>query len=144
MVGSLDGFVTVQHCSALDDARESRLIDIMSCCVRQVSGGEPPPGRHAHGTRGKGPTAGGRDGERRAREERASVTEHFMKHLPALLNKYVADKEKLVNLMDILMQMDVEKIGGRHDKALDALLKLLEAIVDRHADLPVFYGCSFS
>jgi hypothetical protein len=63
-----------------------------------------------------------------------------MKHLPALLNKYVADKEKLVNLMEILMQMDVEKIGGRHDKALDALLKLLEAIVDRHADLPVFCG----
>lgn len=54
-----------------------------------------------------------------------------------LLSKYVASRENLHCLLDIALHFEVSAIKGNSEKQLEALLRQLELIIERHADMIV-------
>lgn len=121
----------------LDDRLETSLIEIMVCCVKQAATGEYPVGR---GTTSRKVT---NKETRQVAEDKAKLTEHFIVTLPQLLAKYGADAEKVANLLNIPLYFDLEiYTTGRHDKQLDALLRHVDNIVDKHTEHEVLEICS--
>ncbi|XP_071445719.1 cohesin subunit SA-2 isoform X1 [Hetaerina americana] len=121
----------------LDDRQETSLIEIMACCIRQAATGEPPVGR--------GPTRKVLSAKeiKQVQEDKARLTEHFIQTLPALLRKYLADPEKIANLMSIPQYFDLEMYTtSRQEKNLDSLLKLITEIVEKHTDSEVLETCA--
>ncbi|KAG8222244.1 hypothetical protein J437_LFUL001442 [Ladona fulva] len=121
----------------LDDRQETSLIEIMACCIRQAATGEPPVGR--------GPTRKVLSAKeiKQVQEDKVRLTEHFIQTLPALLRKYLADPEKIANLMSIPQYFDLEMYTtSRQEKNLDALLKLITEIVEKHTDSEVLETCA--
>lgn len=95
----------------LDDRQETSLIEIMSCCIRQAATGEPPVGR--------GPTRKILSAKeiKQVNDDRAKLTEHFIPTLPQLLSKYIADPEKITNLMGIPQHFDLDiYVSSRQEK----------------------------
>ncbi|XP_023223894.1 cohesin subunit SA-1-like [Centruroides sculpturatus] len=86
----------------LDDRQETSLIEIMVCCVKQAATGEPPVGR--------GPNRKQLSAKelKQVGDDRVKLTEHFILTLPQLLAKYMADQEKIANLMVIPQYFDLE------------------------------------
>lgn len=122
---------------ALDDRHETSLIEIIVCCVKQAATGEYPVGR---GTTSRKVTT---KETRQVAEDKTKLTEHFIITLPQLLAKYAADAEKVANLLNIPLYFDLEiYTTGRHDKHLDALLRHIDNIVEKHTDHEVLEICS--
>ncbi|XP_037089129.1 cohesin subunit SA-1-like [Pollicipes pollicipes] len=121
----------------LDDRQENSLIEIMVCAIKQSATGEPPVGR--------GPirkVLSAREAKQ-VSDDRARLTEHFIGTLPTLLAKYIADPEKVANLMTIPQYFDLEiYTTSRQEKNLDGLLKLSQEIVDKHTDRDVLDTCA--
>ena len=67
--------------AALNQDQETRLIDIMACCVHQASTGEYPPGRGTSHRKLTGKEL------KQARDDKLDLTEHFIETLPQLLSK---------------------------------------------------------
>lgn len=67
--------------TALNQDQETRLIDIMACCVHQASTGEYPPGRGGTHRKLTGKEL------KQARDDKYDLTEHFIEALPQLLSK---------------------------------------------------------
>merc|ERR1719507_2949242 len=87
---------------ALDDRQESSLIEIMVCCIRQASTGEPPVGR--------GPTKKVLSAKelKQVADDKQTLTAHFIQTLPHMLRKYAPDPEKVANLLTVPQYFDLE------------------------------------
>ncbi|XP_064615065.1 cohesin subunit SA-2-like [Liolophura sinensis] len=120
----------------LDDRQETSLIEIMVCCVKQAATGESPVGR--------GPNRKLTVKEvKQVSEEKTKLTEHFIVTLPQLLAKYLMDAEKVTNLLQIPQYFDLEiYTTSRQEKSLEALLRYLHEIVEKHTDMEVLEACS--
>uniref|UniRef100_A0A8C3IJ56 Cohesin subunit SA n=1 Tax=Chrysemys picta bellii TaxID=8478 RepID=A0A8C3IJ56_CHRPI len=76
-------------------------------------------------------------------DDRNKLTEHFIIALPMLLSKYSADAEKVANLLQIPQYFDLEIYStGRMEKHLDALLKQIKFVVEKHVESDVLEACS--
>uniref|UniRef100_A0A2K5DAB2 Cohesin subunit SA n=1 Tax=Aotus nancymaae TaxID=37293 RepID=A0A2K5DAB2_AOTNA len=127
----------VQGEEAMSDRQESALIELMVCTIRQAAEAHPPVGR---GTGKRVLTAK----ERKTQiDDRNKLTEHFIITLPMLLSKYSADAEKVANLLQIPQYFDLEIYStGRMEKHLDALLKQIKFVVEKHVESDVLEACS--
>uniref|UniRef100_A0A2K5SHR3 Cohesin subunit SA n=1 Tax=Cebus imitator TaxID=2715852 RepID=A0A2K5SHR3_CEBIM len=132
----------VQGEEAMSDRQESALIELMVCTIRQAAEAHPPVGR---GTGKRVLTAK----ERKTQiDDRNKLTEHFIITLPMLLSKYSADAEKVANLLQIPQYFDLEiystvlltKLFYFHH--LDALLKQIKFVVEKHVESDVLEACS--
>ncbi|XP_064422599.1 cohesin subunit SA-2 isoform X1 [Latimeria chalumnae] len=121
----------------LTDRQESALIEIMLCTIRQAAECHPPVGR---GTGKRVLTAK----ERKTQlDDRTRVTELFAVVLPQLLAKYSVDAEKVTNLLQLPQYFDLEiYTTGRLERHLDALLRQIKDIVEKHTDTDVLEACS--
>ncbi|OWR54700.1 cohesin subunit SA-1 [Danaus plexippus] len=123
----------------LDNRQESSLIELMVCCVRQASTGEPPVGR---GASRKQHQALSKDQAKAANDDRVKMTAHFMVALPALLDKFCADPEKLNNLVTIPQYFDLELYTTqRQEGNLTLLLNKIREIVSTHTEAEVLETC---
>uniref|UniRef100_A0A8D0APE8 Cohesin subunit SA n=1 Tax=Sander lucioperca TaxID=283035 RepID=A0A8D0APE8_SANLU len=120
-----------------EDRQESALIELMVCTIRQAAEAHPPVGR---GTGKRVLTAK----ERKTQiDDKNKLTEHFIMALPMLLSKYQADSEKVANLLQIPQFFDLDVYSaGRMEKHLDALLKQIRLVVDKHIEMDVLEACS--
>lgn len=100
----------------LDNKQESTLIEIMVSAVRQCSTGEPPVGRGT--SRKMNQTS---KEVKQVQEDKQKMTEHFIQMLPALLQKYSADAEKLTNLMAIPQYFDLVVYTNSRQEAVSYL-----------------------
>uniref|UniRef100_A0AAZ3Q8Y7 Cohesin subunit SA n=1 Tax=Oncorhynchus tshawytscha TaxID=74940 RepID=A0AAZ3Q8Y7_ONCTS len=127
----------VQGEEVLSDRQESSLIEVMVCTIRQAAEAHPPVGR---GTGKRVLTAK----ERKTQiDDKNKLTEHFIMALPMLLSKYQADSEKVANLLQIPMFFDLDVYSaGRMEKHLDALLKQIRLVVEKHIETDVLEACS--
>ncbi|CAL8300932.1 unnamed protein product [Boreogadus saida] len=121
----------------LSDRQESALIELMVCTIRQAAEAHPPVGR---GTGKRVLTAK----ERKTQiDDKNKLTEHFIMALPMLLSKYQADSEKVANLLQIPQFFDLDVYSaGRMEKHLDALLKQIRLVVEKHIEADVLEACS--
>ena len=121
----------------LADRQEASLIEIMVCCIKQASSGEPPVGR--------GPTRKVMSAKemKQVQDDKQALTAHFIQTLPPLLKKYLPDHEKIANLMVIPQHFDLEiYTTSRQEKNLETLLNLIQEIVDKHSDTDVLEACA--
>ncbi|KAK7478980.1 hypothetical protein BaRGS_00029741 [Batillaria attramentaria] len=120
----------------LDDRQETSLIEITVCCVKQAATGESPVGR--------GPNRKLTAKEaKQVSEDKTKLTEHFIVTLPQLLLKYLMDPEKVANLLQIPQYFDLDiYTSSRQEKNLEALLRYLHEIVEKHTDAEVLEACS--
>lgn len=127
----------VQGEEVLSDRQESALIELMVCTIRQAAEAHPPVGR---GTGKRVLTAK----ERKTQiDDKNKLTEHFIMALPMLLSKYQADSEKVANLLQIPQFFDLDVYSaGRMEKHLDALLKQIRLVVEKHIEIDVLEACS--
>ncbi|CAM9222717.1 unnamed protein product, partial [Lampetra planeri] len=127
----------VQGEELLSDRQESALIELTVCTIRQAAEAHPPVGR---GTGKRVLTAK----ERKTQiDDKNKLTEHFIMALPMLLSKYQADSEKVANLLQIPQYFDLEVYSaGRMEKHLDALLKQIRLVVEKHIEIDVLEACS--
>nr|CAH0108959.1 unnamed protein product [Daphnia galeata] len=122
---------------SLDDRQETSLIELMTCCIKQAATGEPPVGR--------GPTRKITTVKetKQAQDDRVRLTEHYIQTLPLLLGKYIADPEKVANLLLIPQYFDMEiYTTSRQEKSLESLLRLMQNVVERHTDTEVLENCA--
>ncbi|CAF1516489.1 unnamed protein product [Adineta ricciae] len=121
----------------LDDQHENCLIEIMVCCVRQAATGEYPIGR---GQPNRKLTM---KEQKQKEDDKKLLTDHFIGALPPLLNKYIADADKLLNLLQIPLHFNYEVYTTtRRERDLDAYLNALSDIVQRHTTAEVFDAVS--
>ncbi|XP_068195160.1 cohesin subunit SA-1 isoform X2 [Antennarius striatus] len=127
----------VQGEEVLSDRQESALIELVVCTIRQAAEAHPPVGR---GTGKRVLTAK----ERKTQiDDKNKLTEHFIMALPMLLSKYQADSEKVANLLQIPQFFDLDVYSaGRMEKHLDALLKQIRLVVEKHIEIDVLEACS--
>ncbi|KAJ4939815.1 hypothetical protein JOQ06_029251 [Pogonophryne albipinna] len=127
----------VQGEEVLSDRQESALIELMVCTLRQAAEAHPPVGR---GTGKRVLTAK----ERKTQiDDKNKLTEHYIMALPMLLSKYQADSEKVANLLQIPQFFDLDVYSaGRMEKHLDALLKQIRLVVEKHIEMDVLEACS--
>ncbi|CAH2091539.1 unnamed protein product [Euphydryas editha] len=124
---------------ALDNRQESSLIELMVCCVRQASTGEPPVGR---GASRKHHHIMSKEQAKMVSDDRAKMTTHFMVTLPALLDKFGADPEKLTNLVAIPQYFDLELYTTqRQEGNLTLLLNKIREIVKVQTEAEVLETC---
>ncbi|KAI6215804.1 SCD domain-containing protein [Aphelenchoides besseyi] len=110
---------------------DGQLIDVMVSSVKQAVTGDVPVGRS---TGKKGTTAAGKDA-RLLQEERVRVTEAFIPTLPRLINKFIADQEKVMSLIQLPLYFDLDIYQvGRHDRQLNDLMEALDRVFDQHSD----------
>ncbi|XP_072947543.1 cohesin subunit SA-1 isoform X2 [Epargyreus clarus] len=125
---------------ALDNRQESSLIELMVCCVRQASTGEPPVGR---GASRKHHQVLSKEQAKVVSDDRARMTAHFMATLPALLDKFGADPEKLTNLICIPQYFDLDLYTSQRQEAnLTLLLNKLRDIVCVQTEAEVLDTCA--
>ncbi|XP_051556683.1 cohesin subunit SA-1-like isoform X2 [Myxocyprinus asiaticus] len=127
----------VQGEEVLSDRQEGALIELTVCTIRQAAEAHPPVGR---GTGKRVLTAK----ERKTQiDDKNKLTEHFIMALPMLLSKYQTDSEKVANLLQIPQFFDLDVYSaGRMEKHLDALLKQIKFVVEKHTDTEVLEACS--
>uniref|UniRef100_A0AAQ6AC56 Cohesin subunit SA n=1 Tax=Amphiprion ocellaris TaxID=80972 RepID=A0AAQ6AC56_AMPOC len=122
---------------ALTDRQETALVEIMLCAIRQACECHPPVGR---GTGKRVLTA---KEKKTQLDDRTRVTEMFAVALPLLLAKYCVDIDKVTNLLQIPKYFDLDiYTTGRLEKHLDALLRQIWEVVDKHTDTEVLEACS--
>ncbi|KAJ3613475.1 hypothetical protein NHX12_019724, partial [Muraenolepis orangiensis] len=117
----------VQGEEVLSDRQESALIELMVCTIRQAAEAHPPVGR---GTGKRVLTAK----ERKTQiDDKNKLTEHYI----------MADSEKVANLLQIPTFFDLDVYSaGRMEKHLDALLKQIRLVVEKHIEADVLEACS--
>lgn len=122
----------------LDDKQESSLIEIMVSAIRQAATGEPPVGRGSSRKIG----LSSKD-VKQVQDDKVKMTEHFIQYLPALLEKYIADVDKLVNLIAIPQYFDLEiYTTTRQTSKLQDLLDKISMAFNRHHNTEVLETCA--
>ncbi|XP_029458930.1 cohesin subunit SA-2-like isoform X2 [Rhinatrema bivittatum] len=121
----------------LSDAQKRALIGVVTASVQQAVKGHPPAGR---GLPRKILAAK----ERKLQfEDCARITEHFIVVLPQLLAKYSSHTQNVVNLLQISQHFNLDAYKTKHlEKHLDALLRQLKDIAEKHSDSKVLEACS--
>ena len=119
----------------LDDRQESSLIEIMVCCIKQAASGEPPIGRGSVRKQASAKEA------KQIQDDRFRISEHFIQTLPALLDKYKTDPEKIANLIVVPQFFELSYFTQNQD-SLETLLKLLNEITEIHTDTDVLEGAA--
>ncbi|THK32919.1 cohesin subunit SA-1 isoform X1 [Diachasma alloeum] len=117
---------------ALDNQKETSLIELMVCCIKQAATGEAPVGR--------GPTRKilSAKEQKQVSDDKQRLTEHFIVTLPLLLDKYRADPEKLANLLAIPQYFELDiYVKSRQERNLEALLEKIKGIVEKMHDTDV-------
>uniref|UniRef100_A0A668AS47 STAG2 cohesin complex component a n=1 Tax=Myripristis murdjan TaxID=586833 RepID=A0A668AS47_9TELE len=122
----------------LTDQQETALVEIMLCAIRQACECHPPVGR---GTGKRVLTA---KEKKMQLDDRTRITEMFAVALPLLLAKYCVDVDKVTNLLQIPKYFDLDiYTTGRLEKVyLDALLRQIWRLLDKHTDTEVLEVCS--
>uniref|UniRef100_A0A672PDQ2 Cohesin subunit SA n=1 Tax=Sinocyclocheilus grahami TaxID=75366 RepID=A0A672PDQ2_SINGR len=116
--------------NTLTDAQEAALIDIMLCAIRQTCECHPPTGR--------GP------GKRVRHTHRHTHKQHFGIAI-LVRTKQSVDPEKVTNLLQFPQYFDLEiYTTGRLEKHLDALLRQVRDVVEKHTDKDVLEACSMT
>lgn len=122
----------------LDDKQESSLIEIMVSAVRQCATGEPPVGRGS----GRKMALNTKD-LKQVQDDKQKLTEHFIQYLPGLLEKYIADVDKLTNLIAIPQFFDLEiYTTTRQTSKLQELLEKIGQAMHRHHSIEVLETCA--
>uniref|UniRef100_W5KDX2 Cohesin subunit SA n=1 Tax=Astyanax mexicanus TaxID=7994 RepID=W5KDX2_ASTMX len=122
---------------ALTDRQETALVEIMLCTIRQAAECHPPVGR------GSGKRVLTAKEKKTQLDDRTRMTELFAVALPPLLAKYSVDSEKVTNLLQLPQFFDLEiYTTGRLEKHLEALLRQIREIVEKHTDTDVLEACS--
>uniref|UniRef100_A0A0N5AWQ1 SCD domain-containing protein n=1 Tax=Syphacia muris TaxID=451379 RepID=A0A0N5AWQ1_9BILA len=113
------------------DRYDSQLIEVLECVVKQSATGENPVGRGPLIKRG---TVTGKE-QKVINEDKIRLTEVLIPQLPLLLYRFIADRDKVANLVSIAryFQLDIYQ-AGRLEKYLDELMDVLESVVEKHAD----------
>jgi cohesin complex subunit SA-1/2 len=117
---------------SLDDEQETSLIELMTCCIKQAATGESPvgrkPARKVTGTLYFTRASCKQNNTcvnldffffflfkvtttkqiHQVQEDRVRLTEHFIQTLPLLLGKFIADPEKVANLLLIPQFFNME------------------------------------
>ncbi|XP_063058335.1 cohesin subunit SA-2a [Engraulis encrasicolus] len=121
----------------LTDRQETALIEIMLCAVRQSCECHPPVGR------GSGKRVLTAKEKKTQLDDRTRITEMFAVALPLLLAKYSVDATKLTNLLQLPQYFDLEIFTtGRLEKHLEALLRQVREVVEKHTETDVLEACS--
>lgn len=122
---------------ALTDRQETALIEILLCTIRQAAECHPPVGR------GSGKRVLTAKEKKNQLDDKSRMTELFAVALPPLLAKYSVDSEKVTNLLQLPQYFDLEiYTTGRLEKHLEALLRQIRDIVEKHTDTDVLEACS--
>ncbi|XP_063045906.1 cohesin subunit SA-2 isoform X2 [Engraulis encrasicolus] len=122
---------------ALTDRQETALIEILLCTIRQAAECHPPVGR------GSGKRVLTAKEKKTQLDDKSRMTELFAVALPPLLAKYSVDAEKVTNLLQLPQYFDLEiYTTGRLEKHLEALLRQIRDIVEKHTDTDVLEACS--
>uniref|UniRef100_A0AAQ4PX38 SCD domain-containing protein n=1 Tax=Gasterosteus aculeatus aculeatus TaxID=481459 RepID=A0AAQ4PX38_GASAC len=122
---------------ALTDRQETALVEIMLCVIRQACECHPPVGR------GTGKRVLSAKEKKTQLDDRTRITEMFAVALPLLLSKYCVDIDKVTNLLQIPKYFDLDiYTTGRLEKHLDALLRQIWEVQDKHTDTEVLEACS--
>jgi cohesin complex subunit SA-1/2 len=90
----------------LANEADDQLIEIMACSVKQAATGDPPVGRQS--SKKLGTTASLAKDPRVIHEERTRITEAFIPTLPRLINKFIADQEKINSLTQLPLFFELE------------------------------------
>lgn len=121
----------------MDDRQETSLIELMVCCIKQAATGEAPVGR--------GPNRKMMSVKeiKQVQDDKQRLTEHFIKVLPPLIDKYRADADKLINLLSIPQYFDLDiYTTSRQESNLDLLLKKIHLVTDKHQNDEVLETCA--
>uniref|UniRef100_A0A8C2ZEQ5 Cohesin subunit SA n=1 Tax=Cyclopterus lumpus TaxID=8103 RepID=A0A8C2ZEQ5_CYCLU len=122
---------------ALTDRQETALVEIMLCAIRQACECHPPVGR------GTGKRVLSAKEKKTQLDDRTRITEMFAVALPLLLAKYCVDIDKVTNLLQIPKYFDLDiYTTGRLEKHLDALLRQIWEVQDKHTDTEVLEASS--
>ncbi|PSN33726.1 Cohesin subunit SA-1 [Blattella germanica] len=80
---------------------------------------------------------------KQVQDDKLRLTEHYIQTLPAMLDKYQADPEKLANLLSIPQYFELDiYTTSRQETNLDLLLKKMSSIVEKHHDTDVLETCA--
>uniref|UniRef100_M4ABB0 Cohesin subunit SA n=1 Tax=Xiphophorus maculatus TaxID=8083 RepID=M4ABB0_XIPMA len=122
---------------ALTDRQETALVEIMLSAIRQACECHPPVGR------GSGKRVLTAKEKKTQLDDRTRTTEMFAVALPLLLAKYCVDIDKVTSLLQIPKYFDLDiYTTGRLEKHMDALLRQIWEVVDKHTDTEVLEACS--
>lgn len=122
----------------LDNKQESTLIEIMVSSVKQSASGEVPVGRASN----RKFTLSSKE-LKAIQDEKVKLTEHFIVTLPALLEKYQADSEKLANLLAVPQYFDLNLYTtNRQEGNLQALLDKISQVMCMHTGREVLETCA--
>ncbi|CAF4898984.1 unnamed protein product, partial [Rotaria sp. Silwood2] len=81
--------------------------------------------------------------QKQKEDDKKVLTDHFISTLPPLLNKYIADADKLLNLLQIPLHFNYEVYTTtRRERDLDTYLNALSDIVQRHTTAEIFDAVS--
>lgn len=70
------------------------------------------------------------------------LTSAFMKALPQLLKKYLADGEKVASLVDIVLCLELEIFSiNRQETSFSTILQLLKEAFFKHAEEQILHNC---
>jgi len=120
----------------LEDVEESALINLMCCACKQAATGLGPAGRNINKKQST-------KEKKTLTEDKYNISDHFMQHLPSLIEKYKADVTKISELVQVPQYFDLEMYPEkRYTKQLESLLVHLEDIVEKHADTELLTSCS--
>ncbi|CAI4227044.1 unnamed protein product [Auanema sp. JU1783] len=109
---------------------ESQLIEVLVCSVRQAATGEAPVGR-AIAKRGAPSTKE----NRQIVEDRTKLSEVLIPVLAQLLQKFIADRDKVACLISIPLYFQLEMyMAARLENNLNELMGVIDIIVEKHAD----------
>ncbi|KJH51333.1 STAG domain protein [Dictyocaulus viviparus] len=112
------------------ESTESQLIEVLVCSVRQSATGEPPVGRSVV-KRGAPSTKENRT----LVEDRTRLSEVLIPALPRLLQKFIADRDKVANLITIPLNFQLDMyMAGRLENHLAELMRVIDMVVEKHAD----------
>ncbi|WKX99224.1 hypothetical protein Q1695_014252 [Nippostrongylus brasiliensis] len=112
------------------ESSESQLIEILVCSVRQAATGEPPVGRSV--------VKRGAPSSKESRvlvEDRNRLSEVLIPALPKLLQKFIADRDKVANLITLPLNFQLDMyMAGRLENHLTELMRVIDMVVEKHAD----------
>ncbi|KAF8385012.1 scc-3 [Pristionchus pacificus] len=115
----------------LEESSEGHLIEIMVCAARQATSGEFPVGRLVVK---RGAPAVVKE-LRLLKEEKKRLSAVFIPVIAQLLHKFMADREKVANLMTIPSFFALDAYTSANgEKHLKELLEAIRTVMERHAD----------
>jgi cohesin complex subunit SA-1/2 len=123
--------LTESQKKALSDSQQTLLVRILNCSVKKACGEKIVPKTKADPDH--------KDKKEAIQESKSKLSEHLVKALPQVLQKFKADKEKTADLVEIPQYFDLGvystfRLTTQHKE----LLKLLQEIFNKSVDAYTF------